>query len=171
MTSAALARSIRPGIADLPIVIGLATGVAVQAHWGPSGPVAGAAGLRVLVVDDNVDGAESLSMMLELLGHQVHRVHDGASAITEATEWVPDVALLDIGLPDLTGYEVARRLRAEPRLGGLLLVAVTGWGSEDDQRRSAEAGIDHHLTKPVDARALERLLASRAAAQSGTALA
>ena len=137
---------------------------------GPAGMSVGDA-LRVLVVDDNVDGAESLSMMLELLGHQVHRVHDGASAITEATEWVPDVALLDIGLPDLTGYEVARRLRAEPRLGGLLLVAVTGWGSEDDQRRSAEAGIDHHLTKPVDARALERLLASRAAAQSGTALA
>ena len=138
-----------------------------QVYAGDLGPAGGAlstAPLRVLVVDDNVDGAESLSMMLELLGHEVHRVHDGASAIAEATDWVPDVALLDIGLPDLTGYEVARRLRAEPRLARLTLVAVTGWGSEDDQRRSAEAGIDHHLTKPVDAQALERLLARRASA-------
>lgn len=138
-----------------------------QVYAGDLGPAGGAlstAPLRVLVVDDNVDGAESLSMMLELLGHEVHRVHDGASAIAEATDWVPDVALLDIGLPDLTGYEVARRLRAEPRLARLTLVAVTGWGSEDDQRRSAEAGIEHHLTKPVDAQALERLLARRASA-------
>lgn len=147
-----------------------APGQVYAGDLGPAGMYVGDA-LRVLVVDDNVDGAESLSMMLELLGHEVRCVHDGASAIAEASEWVPDVALLDIGLPDLTGYEVARRLRAEHRLVGLMLIAVTGWGSEDDQRRSAEAGIDHHLTKPVNAQALERLLARRAAAQSGTALA
>ncbi len=126
-------------------------------------PTAGPRRLRVLVVDDNVDGADSLSMMLELLGHDVRMAHDGAAAIAAAIDWEPDVALLDIGLPDLTGYEVARRLRAEPRLAGMLLVAVTGWGSEDDKRRSAEAGIDHHLTKPVDVNVLEILMARRVA--------
>ncbi len=124
----------------------------------PSGAAVPAA-LRVLVVDDNVDAAESLAMMLSLLGHEVRAAHDGAAAVAVAGEWHPDVALLDIGLPDLTGYDVARRLRADLRLQRLVLVAVTGWGTEDDRRRSAEAGFDHHLTKPVDVHALERLLA------------
>jgi CheY-like chemotaxis protein len=77
------------------------------------------------------------------------------------------VALLDIGLPGLSGYEVAQRLRQDPTLAGLVLVAVTGWGTEDDQRRSAQAGFDHHLTKPVEAAALEAVLARRGQTQAG----
>ncbi len=116
---------------------------------------------RVLVCDDNVDGAESLALMLGLLGHEVRTVHDGLQALAVVAGWRPDVALLDIGLPGLSGYEVAQRFRADPTLEGLMLVAVTGWGTEGDQRRSAEAGFDHHLTKPVEAGALEAVLARR----------
>ncbi|MFY8103929.1 MAG: response regulator, partial [Ramlibacter sp.] len=91
----------------------------------------------------------------------VRTVHDGPQALATVASWRPDVALLDIGMPGLSGYEVAQRLRADPALAGLVLVAVTGWGTEGDQRRSAQAGFDHHLTKPVEAAALEALLAGR----------
>ncbi|MEY4712837.1 MAG: hypothetical protein RIS88_2287 [Pseudomonadota bacterium] len=121
---------------------------------------------RVLVCDDNVDGAESLALMLGLLGHEVRTVHDGPQALAAVAGWHPDVTLLDIGLPGMSGYEVAQRLRADPALAGMLMVAVTGWGTEGDQRRSAEAGFDHHLTKPVEASALEALLARRPRAQT-----
>jgi len=114
---------------------------------------------RVLVCDDNVDGADSLTLMLELLGHEVRTVHDGSQALATVAHWRPEVALLDIGLPGLSGYELAQRLRADPALAGLVLVAVTGWGTESDQRRSAQAGFDVHLTKPVEAGALEAVLA------------
>ncbi len=126
---------------------------------GPGAP--SATPCRVLVCDDNVDGAESLSLMLGLLGHEVRTVHDGAQALDAVGTWRPDVVLLDIGLPGLSGYDVAQRLRADPAMAGVLLVAVTGWGTEDDQRRSARAGFDHHLTKPVEAAALEAVLARR----------
>ncbi len=116
---------------------------------------------RVLVCDDNIDGAESLGLMLDLLGHEVRTVHDGDAALATVQAWRPDVVLLDIGLPGLSGYDVARRLRSDPALRGLLLVAVTGWGTAGDQRRSAEAGFDQHLTKPVEAAALEAVLARR----------
>ncbi len=122
---------------------------------------------RVLVVDDNVDGAESLALMLGLQGHEVRTAHDGAAALQLAAGWRPDVVLLDIGLPGMSGYEVARRLRSQQPDPALMLVAVTGWGTEDDQRRSAEAGFDHHLTKPVEATALEAVLACRQAAADG----
>jgi CheY-like chemotaxis protein/two-component sensor histidine kinase len=118
---------------------------------------------RVLVCDDNVDGAESLALMLSLLGHEVRTVHDGPAALATVPHWRPDAVLLDIGLPGMSGYEVARQMRNDPCLQGILLVAVTGWGTQDDQRRSAAAGFDQHLTKPVEVTALESVLASRLA--------
>jgi PAS domain S-box-containing protein len=115
---------------------------------------------RILVVDDNVDGAQSLSAMLKLMGHDTALAHDGISALETAYSYRPDMVLLDIGLPRLNGYEVARRLRQEPQLRDVVLVAVTGWGQEEDRRRSREAGFDHHLTKPPDPAAIAQLLAS-----------
>jgi two-component system CheB/CheR fusion protein len=115
-------------------------------------------GKRVLLVDDNVDGAESLALLLRQSGHDVVAVYDGRTALAEAARASFDVALLDIGLPDgMDGYEVARRLRAGSA-GPRVLIALTGFGQEDDQRRSRAAGFSHHLVKPVDPRALEQLL-------------
>ncbi len=113
---------------------------------------------RVLIVDDNVDAAETLSILLGLEGYEVHCVYDGFQALKFVNEFRPDVVLLDIGLPGMDGYEVARRLREEFILQPLLLIAVTGWGGEDDLRKSQQAGIDHHLVKPVDPEALSQLL-------------
>jgi two-component system CheB/CheR fusion protein len=117
-----------------------------------------AVGCRVLVVDDNADQAESLSMLLELLGYEVSVAHDGPSAVSAAASFLPDVALLDIGLPGMTGYDVARRIRAEPALAHVVLVAQTGWSQPEDRQRSLEAGFDHHLVKPVDVDELKRIL-------------
>jgi PAS domain S-box-containing protein len=114
---------------------------------------------RVLVVDDNVDAVESLAMLLRVEGHEVRTAHDGPSALSAAETFRPEVVLLDIGLPGMDGYEVARRLRQEPGLEKVLLVAVTGYGQEEDRRLSREAAIDHHLVKPVDPEALLALLA------------
>jgi len=104
---------------------------------------------RVLVVDDNTDQAESLSILLKLMGHDTRLAHDGEAALQVATAFEPNVALIDIGLPRLNGYEVARRLREQPRLRNAVLVAQTGWGQESDRARSHQAGFDHHLIKPV----------------------
>lgn len=114
---------------------------------------------RVLVVDDNRDSAETIAMLVELWGHDVRVVHDGPAALAEAPGWQPEVVLLDIGLPGIDGYEVARRLRQEPSLAGILLVAMTGYGQERDRELSREAGFDHHLVKPVDPVKLQALLA------------
>ncbi len=119
----------------------------------------GPARRRVLVVDDNRDGAASLGMMLSLLGHDTRTAHDGLQALELAGAFRPDVILLDIGLPRLNGYEAARRLRAQPWGREVLLVAVTGWGQEEDKRRALEAGFDFHLVKPVEPAALAKLLA------------
>src|SRR6202035_1696475 len=105
--------------------------------------------VRVLIVDDNVDAAESLAMLLRLWGHEVAVAHDGPGALRAAETQPPEVALLDIGLPGMDGYELARRLRPQPGLERTVLVALTGWGQEEDRRRSQEAGFDHHLVKPV----------------------
>ncbi len=113
---------------------------------------------RILVVDDNVDSAESLAMMLKLLGNEVRTAHDGPSALAVAAAFLPDVVLLDIGMPGMDGLEVARRLRQMPSLRKAVLIAQTGWGQEEDRRRSVQAGFDHHLTKPVDAAALQVFL-------------
>ena len=106
-------------------------------------------GRRVLVVDDNVDAAETLALLLELDGHQVDVAHTGAQALDAAAARPPDIVFLDIGLPDLNGYEVAGRMRKLPALQDTLLVALTGWGSERDREAACQAGIDVHLTKPV----------------------
>ncbi|HEX3127377.1 MAG TPA: ATP-binding protein [Thermoanaerobaculia bacterium] len=119
-----------------------------------------ARGLRVLVVEDNVDAAESLAALLRLWGHEVRVVHDGLTAIDEARRQHPEVVLLDIGLPGLDGYEVAKRLRQDVEMDGALLVAMTGYGQPDDRRRSREAGIHHHFVKPVEPFVLRTLLAN-----------
>ncbi len=115
-------------------------------------------GRRVLIADDNQDSADSLGMILELAGHQVRVAHGGHQALQLAAEFHPDAVLLDIGMPDLNGYETARALRAAPGGADLELIALTGWGHPDDKRRAAEAGFDRHLTKPVDPAELEELL-------------
>jgi PAS domain S-box-containing protein len=115
---------------------------------------------KVLVVDDNEDTAASLSTMLQIMGHDVRTASDGLEALEAAEAYRPDVVLLDIGLPKLNGYEVARRLRQQPWGRGARLIALTGWGQEQDRQRAKEAGFDEHLVKPVEPAALERLLAT-----------
>jgi signal transduction histidine kinase len=114
---------------------------------------------RILVVDDNRDGADSLGMMLRLMGHQARTSYDGRAALEAAEEYRPNVILLDIGLPKLNGFEVARRIRETPWGADVVLIAQTGWGQETDKQRSKEAGFNFHMVKPVDPAALERLLA------------
>jgi two-component system CheB/CheR fusion protein len=109
-------------------------------------------------VDDNVEAALTLAELLALEGHETHVAHDGPSAVDTARRLSPDVAILDIGLPGFDGFEAARRLRAEPELRGLLLVALSGWVQPDDRARSREAGFDHHFAKPVQLRSLELVL-------------
>jgi PAS domain S-box-containing protein len=115
--------------------------------------------LRVLVVDDNVDAAESLRMLLTMSGHQLQVVHSGLEAPEAAREHRPDVMLLDIGLPGLNGYQVAERIRDTPELKNIVLVALTGYGQEEDRRRAMQSGFHYHLVKPVDPHQLEDLLA------------
>ena len=116
---------------------------------------------RVLVVDDNVDAAESIAKILQLFGHRVRCEHHGQAALEAAREYAPEVIVLDIGLPGMDGYEVARRLRAMTELGGASIVAVTGYGQDEDRRRAREAGFDQHLTKPVDPEALQAFVTGR----------
>ncbi len=116
--------------------------------------------LRILVVDDSVDAAETLAMLLQLSGHEVRTAHDGLAAIGAAIEFLPNVVLLDIGLPGMNGFEVAKRLRQEPAFANPLLVAMTGYGEALARQRSKEAGFDHHLVKPVDFEKVEAILAS-----------
>ncbi|MFO0847565.1 MAG: response regulator [Gemmataceae bacterium] len=131
---------------------------------GQEGSAAGAAprprGRRVLVVDDNTDAAESLAMLLGLSGHETAVAYDGPTAVAMARTYHPDVVFLDIGLPGMSGYEVARSLRADGCGPGTVLVALTGWGSDDDRRQSRAAGFDYHLTKPVDGTQLDALFAA-----------
>jgi CheY-like chemotaxis protein len=120
-------------------------------------------GLRILVVDDNRDAADSLALLLRLWGHEVRTSYDGPTGLKEAGSYFPQLVFLDIGLPGLDGYEVARRLRGE--LGGeLRLVAMTGYGQEEDRRRSREAGFDLHLVKPVDTNCLQEVVTQATAA-------
>jgi CheY-like chemotaxis protein len=115
---------------------------------------------RVLIVDDNVDAAEMLAAMLALDGHEVRVADSGPHALELLHDFHPDIALLDIGLPTMNGYELANHLRKQPALRSLCLIAVTGWGREKDRRQSLEAGFDYHLTKPVESRELRALVAA-----------
>jgi CheY-like chemotaxis protein len=112
---------------------------------------------RILVVDDNQDQAQSLAPLLKLIGHEVHIAFD-EDALQAAIADHPDMALIDIGLPAMNGYELARRIRARPQLANMVLVAQTGWGQDEDRRRSKEAGFDVHLVKPVMPDTLKEIL-------------
>jgi PAS domain S-box-containing protein len=133
-----------------------AAGPAADAEPGPAG---GGRPARVLVVDDNRDAADSLSLLLEVMGHPVRTAHDGPSALAAAREFRPELVLLDIGMPGMDGLAVAGRLRAMPESAEAVVVAVTGWGQEADRRRTREAGFDRHLVKPVEPESLRALLA------------
>jgi CheY-like chemotaxis protein len=115
---------------------------------------------RILVVDDNVDSAQSLALLLQLTGNEVRTAHDGPTALEVAAAFVPDLVLLDIGLPGMNGLDVGRKIRAMPQLRDTVLIAQTGWGQVEDRRRSAEAGFHAHLVKPVDLAALQTMLAA-----------
>jgi PAS domain S-box-containing protein len=119
----------------------------------PPGP-----GRRILIVDDNVDAAESLAINLQLQGHETRTVFDGETALQAAREFLPEVVLLDIGLPGQDGYAVCRQLRAQPLGHDVAIIALTGWGQDEDRRRTSLAGFDHHLVKPVDPGLLARLV-------------
>jgi CheY-like chemotaxis protein len=129
-----------------------------RAAGAPEGDAHPGRPLRVLVVDDNVDTAESLDMLLRALNHEVRTAHDGPAAIRLSADFRPEAIFLDIGLPDMDGYEVAKRLRRDPKLSECTLVALTGYGQESDRERSREAGFDHHLTKPASFSDLEQIL-------------
>ena len=121
----------------------------------PSRPIAH----RILVADDNRDAAESMGMLLRLMGNEVRTAYDGVDAVEQAEAFRPDLILLDIGMPKLNGYDAAKRIREKSWSAGTMLVAVTGWGQEEDKRRTSEAGFDCHFTKPLDPAALHKLVA------------
>ena len=130
---------------------------------GPARPNAAAdpmAPRRILVADDNRDSADTMGMLLQLSGHEVHVAHSGEEALETAKRVRPDVGIFDIGMPDLSGYELAERIRHEAWGAGMTLIAVTGWGQDADRRRALAAGFDHHFTKPIEPDQLERLFSA-----------
>lgn len=159
------ARSAGPGLGSeltvrLPLAkLGSPEREAVSATGRPAEPL-GASPRRILVVDDNQDQAETLARLLRVMGHEVRVAFDGLSALAAAADLVPDLALVDIGLPGINGFEVARAIRQQPLLRHAVLVAQTGWGQDEDRRRSIEAGFDHHMVKPLDFDAVRKILAS-----------
>jgi CheY-like chemotaxis protein len=157
------ARSDGPGqgsefVLRLPLLV-------VEPQMGlPLGPAAAEAApaspRRILIVDDNRDSAESLATLLSITGNQTRTAFDGLAAVEAAEAFQPDLVLLDIGLPKLNGYEACRRIREQAWSKGMLLVALTGWGQEEDRSRASDAGFDDYMVKPVDYTALKKLLAS-----------
>jgi len=137
----------------------LASGAPLPAPPAAAAPPARPVRRRVLVVDDNRDSAASLAMVLELMGSETRTAYDGPSAIELAERFRPELVILDIGLPKLNGYDTCRYIRSQPWGAEIVMVALTGWGQEEDKRRSAEAGFSLHLVKPVDPVQLERLMA------------
>jgi CheY-like chemotaxis protein len=115
-------------------------------------------GRRLLVVDDNQDAANSLTTLLRLQGHKVRVAHDGPAALETARDFRPEKVFLDLGMPGMDGYQVARRLRQQSGLENVRLAALTGWGQKEDRRRTAEAGFDLHLVKPIEPKVLEELV-------------
>jgi CheY-like chemotaxis protein len=122
---------------------------------------------RIVIADDGRDTADSLAALLTIMGHEVKVAYDGQEAVTVAATFRPDVMILDVGMPKLDGYQVARRVREEPWGRAVLLVAMTGWGRADDRRRAEESGFDRHFTKPADITELQQLLAGFAGARPG----
>ncbi len=116
--------------------------------------------LKIMVVDDDRDVADSFALLLRCLGQEVRVSYSGSAALVALTEFEPSLAFLDIGMPDMDGYETARRIRASGRGQGLVLAALSGWGQDEDRRRAMAAGFDHHFVKPIDIDALERLIAA-----------
>ncbi len=155
------ARSEGPGkgsefLIRLPVVLSLVQGD--EQDGDNRMPARPTAQHRILVVDDNEDSARSLAIMLELMGNEVHIAHDGLQAMAATAAYRPELILLDLGMPRMNGYEACRRIREQPWGKGILIAAATGWGQEEDRRRSQQAGFDHHIIKPVDHDALEKLL-------------
>jgi CheY-like chemotaxis protein len=132
-------------------------------------PVASSAGVRVLIVDDNVDSADCLAMVVQLEGYSSQVAYDGPAALALALQFKPHIVLLDIGLPGMDGYEIARELQKRPETKDVILIAMTGWGQEEDRRRSEQAGFTKHLVKPVDPAALRTALAELAPSIMGNA--
>jgi CheY-like chemotaxis protein len=141
----------------LPVVLSLAPKQEPDANSGqhPPRPITRC---RILVADDNIDAADSLALMLDLMGNEVRMVHDGSEAVVAAAAYRPDMILLDIGMPKLNGYDACRRIREQTWGKGIFIVAITGWGQDEDKRRSQEAGFDRHLVKPVGPAEMEKLL-------------
>jgi CheY-like chemotaxis protein len=137
----------------LPLAVPVQTG-----RDQPQAPAAERASLKILVADDSQDGADSLSFLLKAAGHTVFTAYDGRSAIALAEKERPDVLLLDIGMPEVSGYEVARAIRREVWGRPMRLIALTGWGQAEHRRRSLEVGFDDHLVKPVELDLLENVL-------------
>jgi CheY-like chemotaxis protein len=135
---------------------------AKSAHAAPAHAPDNGTPSRVLVIEDNLDGAESMRLLLKHLGHEVKVAHSGPTGVLVASEWLPEVVLCDIGLPGgMDGYGVARALRENSQLEGLLLIALTGYGRGEDQLLAKEAGFDRHMTKPVDFALLRTMIDSR----------
>jgi PAS domain S-box-containing protein len=143
-------------IVCLPVVVGASE---PQPASGKDGFAVPKSSLRILIVDDSRDGANSLALLLRIMGNDTRTAYDGQEGVAVSGQFRPDVVLLDIGLPKLNGYEACRRIREQPWGKDIVLIAVTGWGQEEDRRRSREAGFDHHMVKPVDPQALMKLLA------------
>jgi CheY-like chemotaxis protein len=141
--------------------------VAPAQHVAPSAPITDVGGLRILVVDDNEDSACSMMLLLELQGHEVRAAHAGQTALAVAAEYRPEVILLDIGMPGMNGYEVARLLRAQDMFADTLLIAVTGYGRASDVKQTESAGFDYHLVKPIDYEKLHAHLAARGNRRGG----
>jgi signal transduction histidine kinase len=150
-------------VVRLPLAEGETTAIAGPAQNVPGSLAESGEGLRILVADDNHDAAETLTALLEAMGHAVRCVFDGAAAVAAALDFHPHVCILDIGMPKLNGYEACREIRRQGRGPEMLICAVTGWGQPDDLRMSAAAGFDHHLVKPLDPDTLMAVLQEFAA--------
>jgi CheY-like chemotaxis protein len=143
-------------VVRLPVAVGSARPAGKDGDSQPQHP---ATPLRILVVDDDRDAVASLAMLLKITGNETRTAHDGVEAVESAEAFRPDVVLLDIGLPKMNGYDAARRIREQPWGQDMVLIALTGWGQEEDRRMALAAGFNHHLVKPIDFNVLMGLLA------------
>ena len=154
------AESAGPGLgSEFVVTLPLSIAARVDATSTEGRQVEAAGSRRVLVVDDNESAARVLSLLLKAYGHDVRTAHDGLAAVETAAEFLPDVVLMDIGMPKLNGNDAARRIRQQPWGRHMVLAALTGLGQDDDKARTRDAGFDHHFVKPLDVELLRQLLA------------